>query len=67
MAEHCLTARKAIQCHKTQLSTLGALAEMPEESVASVLATLREGTFYRAFSLVNAGRKVETDFFEGLR
>jgi LmbE family N-acetylglucosaminyl deacetylase len=65
MAEHCVTAWKAIQCHQSQLATLGPLAEMPEESAASVLAM--QGTFYRAFSLVNGGRKVETDFFEGLR
>jgi hypothetical protein len=24
-------------------------------------------TFYRAYSLVNGGRRVETDLFEGLR
>ena len=65
MAEHCTTAFKAIQCHKSQLPTLGLLAEMPEESAAAVLAM--QGTFYRAFSLVNGGRKLETDLFEGLR
>lgn len=65
MAEHCSAAWKAIQCHKSQLSTIGALAEMPEGSAASVLAM--QGTFYRAFSLVNGGRKAETDLFEGLR
>jgi len=26
-----------------------------------------QGTFYRAFSLVNGGREVETDLFEGLK
>ena len=65
MAEHCGAAWKAIQCHQSQLVTLGALAEMPEESAASVLAM--QGTFYRVFSLVNGGRGVETDLFEGLR
>ena len=65
MAEHCTTAFRAIQCHKSQLPTLGALADMPEDAAASVLAM--QGTFYRAFSLVNGGRKVETDLFEGLR
>ncbi len=64
MSEHCMTAWKAIQCHQSQLATLGALAEMPAESAASVLAM--QGTFYRAFSLVNGGRKAETDFFEGI-
>jgi LmbE family N-acetylglucosaminyl deacetylase len=65
MAEYCKTAWRAIQCHQSQLATLGALAGMPEESAVSVLAM--QGTFYRAFSLVNGGRQVETDLFEGLR
>ena len=65
MAEHCAAAYQAILCHKSQLSTIGMLAELPEESAASVLAM--QGTFYRAFSLVNGDRKVETDLFEGLR
>ncbi|MBC7878342.1 MAG: PIG-L family deacetylase [Anaerolineales bacterium] len=65
MAEYCSAAWKAIQCHQSQLVTLGALAEMPEESAASVLAM--QGTFYKVFSMVNSGRKIETDFFEGLR
>ena len=67
MAEHCQTAWRAIQCHQSQLPTLGALAEMPEDAAASVLAMLREGTFYRVFSLVNGGRTIETDLFAGLR
>jgi LmbE family N-acetylglucosaminyl deacetylase len=65
MAEHCSAAWRAIQCHKSQLPTLGALAEMPEDAAASVLAM--QGTFYRVFSLVNGGRTVEADLFEGLR
>ncbi len=65
MAEYCNAAWRAIQCHQSQLPTLGVLAGMPEESAASVLAM--QGTFYRAFSLVNGGRRVETDLFEGLR
>lgn len=65
MAEHCRTAWRAIQCHQTQLPNLGALAEMHEDAAVTVLAM--QGTFYRAFSLVNGGRKVETDLFEGLR
>ncbi len=65
MAEHCVAAYQAILRHKSQLSTIGMLAELPKESAAAVLAM--QGTFYRAFSLVNGGRKVETDLFEGLR
>jgi len=65
MAEHCQAAWRAIQCHQSQLATLGALAEMHEDAATAVLAM--QGTFFRAFSLVNGGRKVEADLFEGLR
>ena len=65
MAEHCHAAWRAIQCHQSQLSSLGMLAEMHEDAGVAVLAM--QGTFYRAFSLVNGGRKTETDLFEGLR
>lgn len=65
MSAHCPAAWRAIQCHQSQLATLGALAELQEDAAAAVLAM--QGTFYRAYSLVNGGRKIETDFFEGLR
>ncbi len=65
MSEHCRTAWRAIQCHQSQLPTLGRLTEMDEDAGAAVLAM--QGTFYRALSLVNGGRKVETDLFEGVR
>jgi LmbE family N-acetylglucosaminyl deacetylase len=64
MADYCHTAWRAIQCHQSQLPTLGKLAEMHEDAAVAVLAM--QGTFYRAFSLVNGGRKVETDLFEGI-
>jgi LmbE family N-acetylglucosaminyl deacetylase len=62
---HCRTALRAIKCHESQLASIAPLMELPEEMVAQVLAL--QGTFYRAFSLVNGGRKVESDLFEGLR
>lgn len=65
MAEYCHTAWRAIHCHQSQLPTLGALAEMHEDAAVAVLAM--QGTFYRAFSLVNGGRKLETDLFEGIQ
>ena len=65
MAEYCHTAWRAIQCHRSQLPTLGRLAEMHEDAGAAVLAM--QGTFYRAFSLVNGGRILENDLFEGIR
>jgi LmbE family N-acetylglucosaminyl deacetylase len=65
MSAYCGTALRAIKCHESQMATIGPLADAPEEQAAQVLAL--QGTFYRAFSLVNGGRKVETDLFEGLR
>ncbi len=56
--------RKAIQCHKSQLPGYGPIAEWSEDELHPIFGI---GSFYRAFSLVNAGRKVETDLFEGLR
>ena len=64
MAEYCHTAWRAIQCHQSQLPSLGMLAEMHEDAAVAVLAM--QGTFYRAYSLVNGGRKLETDLFEGI-
>ena len=65
MAEHCRAAWRAVHCHRSQLPTLGALAEMHEDAGVAVLA--RQGAFYRAFSLVNGGREIEKDLFAGIR
>jgi hypothetical protein len=65
LGEHCRAAWRAIQCHQSQLPSLGKLAEMPEESGVAVLAM--QGIFCRAFSLVNGGRHPEKDVFEGIR
>jgi len=65
VAEYVKTAWDAIKCHQSQLASLGPLAEMHEDAIAAVLSM--QGTFYRVFSLVNGGRNVETDLFEGLR
>jgi LmbE family N-acetylglucosaminyl deacetylase len=64
MAEYCHIAWRAIQCHQSQLPSLGMLADMHEDAGVAVLA--KQGTFYRAFSLVNSGRTLETDLFEGM-
>lgn len=63
--DYCRTAWRAIHCHQSQLGSLGGLAELDEDIAGPILAL--QGTFYRVFSLVNGGRKVETDLFEGLR
>jgi len=65
MADYCHSAWRAIQCHQSQLPSLGSLAEMHENAAVAILAM--QGAFYRAFSLVNGGREVEKDLFEGLR
>ena len=65
MAEHCHAAWRAIQCHQSQLPSLGLLAELHEDAGVAVLAM--QGTFYRVFSLVNGGRRIENDLFEGIR
>jgi LmbE family N-acetylglucosaminyl deacetylase len=57
---------KAIACHRTQtkemMKVLGeAPVRFPEKTWWG------EQTFYRAYSLVNGGRKLETDLFAGLR
>lgn len=56
--------KKAIVCHQTQLPSLGSLMDAPDEVFERIWG---KGVFYRAFSLVNGGRRVETDLFEGLR
>ncbi len=56
--------QKAIQCHKSQLPGYGPISEWSLEELANVFGV---GNFYRAYSLVNGGRNVETDLFEGLR
>lgn len=58
------SVRKAMLCHKSQLPGYKPLVE---GSAAELARTFGTGYFYRAFSLVNGGRKVETDLFEGLR
>jgi LmbE family N-acetylglucosaminyl deacetylase len=58
------TVSKAVQCHKSQLPGYGALGE---SSAKEMVKWFGKGNFYRVFSLVNGGRKDETDLFEGLR
>lgn len=55
---------KAILCHQSQLRGYGPLIDLPREALITFLGN---GTFLRAFSMVNGGRAVERDLFEGLR
>jgi LmbE family N-acetylglucosaminyl deacetylase len=62
--KHLDRVQKAIRCHKTQLPGYGQIAEW---SLSELNRIFGIGNFYRAFSLVNSGRAVETDLFAGLR
>lgn len=61
---HIEIVQKAVHCHKSQLPGYGPLGESSAEEMGKFIG---KGNFYRVFSLVNGGRKVETDLFEGLR
>ena len=56
--------QKAIKCHRSQLPGYGPISDWPPDELAKIFGI---GNFYRAYSLVNGGRKAETDLFEGLR
>lgn len=62
--EYAGQVRAAIHCHKSQLPGYGPILEWTETEIAKFFGT---GYFYRAYSLVNGGRIVENDLFEGLR
>ncbi len=62
--KHIGTVREAISCHKSQLPGYGPFLSLPNETLAKIFGV---GTFTRVFSLVNGGRTIETDLFEGLR
>jgi LmbE family N-acetylglucosaminyl deacetylase len=64
VSAHWRTVWRAILCHESQLATLGRVFDMPEEILRDLL---RCNTYYRAMSLVNAGRQVENDLLCGLR
>ncbi|MBI3943966.1 MAG: PIG-L family deacetylase [Chloroflexi bacterium] len=58
------TAWQAVQCHRSQapgFMEAEPLLELYHREIAGVQ------TYYRVFSLVNGGRRVESDLFEGLR
>jgi hypothetical protein len=61
---HMDAVQKAIQCHRSQLPGYGPIGKWSVTELAKVFGT---GYFYRTLSLVNGGRNVETDLFEGLR
>jgi LmbE family N-acetylglucosaminyl deacetylase len=61
---HWRTVVKAILCHRSQIPSLPGFNEWSDDLHKKIWGP---GNFYRVFSLVNGGRRVEDDFFEGLR
>ena len=55
---------KAVLCHQSQLPGYGPLVDLPRDTLKKFFST---GNFVRAFSLINGGRKVEDDLFDGIR
>ena len=55
---------RAVCCHRTQMAVYGKLEHLSEDHHR---ALWENQEYYRVFSTVNGGRKVETDLFEGLR
>lgn len=62
-SDYWQTAWQAILCHQSQSHTLEVLGNLPEETHRQVWG---QGSFYRVYSLVNGGRQLEHDLFEGL-
>jgi LmbE family N-acetylglucosaminyl deacetylase len=58
------TVWSAVQCHKTQMSIYKNIGSLTEDDQKVIWGS---GELYRVFSLVNGGREVETDLFDGLR
>lgn len=62
--EHWRSAWRAIRRHQTQIAIYSGLDDLSDDQLAEMWGTK---SFYRVFSLINGGREVETDLFEGLR
>jgi len=58
------TLWEAVLCHQSQLAVYRQLEHASQEYQKELWDSQ---TYYRAFSLVNGGRKIEGDLFEGLR
>jgi len=58
------TVWEAVLCHQTQMAIYHKLAELSPEDHEAIWGPQE---FYRVFSTVNGGRKIEKDLFEGLK
>lgn len=54
---------RAISCHESQVASYRRLTQLGPSDHEALWGTQ---SFYRAFSTVNGGRKIETDLFEGI-
>jgi hypothetical protein len=61
---HWETVWKAVSCHHSQVSSYEKLKQLGPEHHEGLWG---RRSLYRAYSLVNGGRRRETDLFEGLR
>jgi LmbE family N-acetylglucosaminyl deacetylase len=55
---------RAVCCHRTQMAIYGKLEHLSEDHHRALWETQE---YYRVFSTVNGGRKIESDLFDGLR
>lgn len=60
---HWETVWRAVGCHRSQVAGYAALRTLTAEHHEALWGTQ---SFYRAFSLVNGGRRQERDLFEGI-
>lgn len=63
-ADHWSRVWRAVRCHESQMAIYEALGKLEEEDHRTLWGTQ---TFYRAYSTVSGGRRIETDLFEGIR
>jgi LmbE family N-acetylglucosaminyl deacetylase len=63
-ASHWPTVWRAVSCHETQMSIYRNLHDLSDDYHRALWGSQE---FYRVFSVVNGGRRLETDLFEGLR
>ncbi|MHB8625201.1 MAG: PIG-L deacetylase family protein [Aggregatilineales bacterium] len=61
---HAETVQQAMACHQSQFPNFSAIAPLLAQT-GRQLCDLQ--TYVRVYSLVNGGRRLETDLFEGLR
>ena len=55
---------RAVSCHQSQMAIYRRLSNLSAEHHRALWGSQE---FYRAFSLINGGRRLESDLFEGLR